>query len=200
VWEALIAAEMMVNPRLRDELGELRLVPPSDRVSGPGASWVMAPFTHRNPAGSRFSDGSYGVYYAGDGLETAIAETVFHFGQFARDSGDAPRRETMRVLVGSIDHDFHDVGQLATEHRAPLLDPRSYAHSQPFGSALRSAGSAGLRYPSVRHPSGSCVAAFRPNVVGVPRQTTHLEYDWNGTVVRRYFDYADDCWRDLAPH
>ncbi|MDF2974655.1 MAG: uncharacterized protein K0R61_5105 [Microvirga sp.] len=46
----------------------------------------MAPFTHLNPKGSRFSDGSYGVYYAADRLSTAIAETAHHFASFARES------------------------------------------------------------------------------------------------------------------
>mgnify|MGYP003694332483 CR=1 FL=1 len=63
--EAVFAIEALANPRLRDELGELQLVPPDERVSGPGATPVMAAFTHLNPEGSRFSDGSYGVYYAG---------------------------------------------------------------------------------------------------------------------------------------
>ena len=31
----------------------------------------MAAFTHLNPEGSRFSDGSYGVYYAAHTLATA---------------------------------------------------------------------------------------------------------------------------------
>lgn len=73
VWDALIAAEMLTNPRLRDEAGEIRLVPPEERVTGPGATYVMAPFTHVNPRGSRFSDGAYGVYYAAADLETAVA-------------------------------------------------------------------------------------------------------------------------------
>ncbi len=55
---------MLVNPRLRNEAGAIHLVPPEERVTGPGATWVMAPFTHFNPNGSRFSDGTYGVYYA----------------------------------------------------------------------------------------------------------------------------------------
>src|SRR4051812_45780612 len=70
VWEALIELEQLVNPRVRDDIGEIRLVPAHRRVSGPNASWVMAPFTHMNPKGSRFSDGSYEVYYAADRLST----------------------------------------------------------------------------------------------------------------------------------
>lgn len=56
--------EGLTNDRLRDENGTAPLVPDEDRVSGHGASIVMAPFTHLGRA-SRFSDGSYGVYYAG---------------------------------------------------------------------------------------------------------------------------------------
>ena len=102
VWDALLALEQLTNPRVRDEVGEIALVPPDERVSGPGASYVMASFTHLNPRGSRFSDGSFGVYYAASELETAIAETIFHFEEFARDSGDPMRTEDMRVLVGGV--------------------------------------------------------------------------------------------------
>ena len=53
VWDALVALEQLTNPRVRDEVGEIALVPPDERVSGPGASYVMASFTHLNPKGSR---------------------------------------------------------------------------------------------------------------------------------------------------
>src|SRR6185437_8938442 len=93
VWEARIAAEMLTNPRLRDEAGDIRLVPPEERISGPGASYVMAPFTHLNPKGGRFSDATHGAYYAASDLPTAIAETAYHFARFAADSADGPRYE-----------------------------------------------------------------------------------------------------------
>src|SRR3546814_12890259 len=44
--EAVFDLEAMTNPRLRDEVGDVRLVPPDDRVAGPGTSFVMAAFTH----------------------------------------------------------------------------------------------------------------------------------------------------------
>lgn len=194
MWDALIAAEQRVNPRLRDEVGEIRLVPPDQRVGGPGASTVMAPFTHPNPKGSRFSDGSYGVYYAGREFETALKETAYHFGRFARDSDDGPRYEDMRVMVGRIGNRFHDVADLPTAERSRILDPESYGASRRFGAAMRDGGSNGLVYPSVRNPGGACVAAFRPDVIGVPVQTKHLQYHWDGTRVARYFDYGSDDW------
>lgn len=197
VWDALIAAEMLTNPRVRDEVGAIHLVPVEERVSGPGASYVMASFTHLNPKGGRFSDATHGAYYAAGNLPTAVAETAHHFGQFAADSADGPRYEEMRVIVGRIDADLHDIEQLDVAGRQSLLDPTDYTASQAFALALRAAGSTGVHYPSVRHAGGECVAMFRPTAVGLPVQTKHLQYHWDGTAVRRFFDYELEMWIDI---
>jgi hypothetical protein len=190
-------AEMLVNPRIRNEIGAIHLVPPGERVSGPGATYVMAAFTHLNPRGSRFSDGNYGVYYAGREFETALRETAYHFGRIAADSGDGIRYEDMRVLVSRIDARFHDLETLPRTLQQSLLDPDSYALSQPFGARLREAGSNGLVYPSVRHYGGRCVAAFRPKAVGLPTQARHLKYHYDGQRVVRYFEYEGGEWHPL---
>jgi RES domain len=130
VWDVLIELEQLTNPRVRDEVGAIHLVPPERRLSGPNASWVMAPFTHVNVLGSRFSDGSYGVYYAARHLETAIRETAYHFARFASHANDRPRRETMRALVGSIEHSLDDVYVLDEATKAAILDKDSYVHSR----------------------------------------------------------------------
>jgi hypothetical protein len=197
VWEALIAAESLVNPRLRDAAGDIRLVPDEERVSGPGASFVMAAFTHLNPRGSRFSDGRYGVYYTARTLATAVAETAYHFERFAADAADPPRYEDFRVLVSRIDDRFHDLDRLPQQIRAPLLDPASYHAGQQLGRRLREAGSRGLHYPSVRHAGGYCLAVFRPRSAGLPREAGHLQYHWDGARVVRYFDYGSSAWANL---
>lgn len=196
VSDALIAAEQLTNPRLRDEIGEISLVPPERRVAGPGASYVMAPFTHINRQGSRFADGTFGAYYAASELLTAVAETVHHFEIRARDSDDPARSETMRVLIGSFDADVDDLAAEAEPFRSQLLDPDSYSASQAWARGLRDTGSAGIFYPSVRRAGGECVAAFWPNVPTIPVQERHLQYHWNGERVDRYFDYSDDVWHD----
>jgi hypothetical protein len=195
---ALIVLEQLTNPRLRDEAGIISLVPKDRAVFGAGASYVMAPFTHVNPKGSRFSDGGYGLYYCGESLETAIAETVHHFQAFARDARDPERFEDFRVLVGSLDHEFHDVASVSKQRLASIMDPDSYVDSRPFGAELRKERSSGVVYPSARRADGECVGAFWPDVVGLPVQERHLQYHWDGTRVRRYFDYSNDVWTDLA--
>ena len=198
IWDALIELEQRTNPRVRDEIGNIALVAPQDRVTGTGASYVMASFTHLNPKGSRFSDGSYGVYYAASVLETTIAETVFHFEEFARDSNDPPRDEDMRVLVGSIQNDFEDVGALPAAERDQILDPASYVAGQIYGRRLYEQDCLGVAYPSVRMVGGQCVGAFKPRAVSLPRQERHLRYSWDGNRVSKYFDYLQDVWIELA--
>ncbi|MES2166669.1 MAG: RES family NAD+ phosphorylase, partial [Pseudomonadota bacterium] len=162
VWDVLIELEQATNPRMRDEAGEIALVPPERRVTGPNASWVMAPFTHVNRNGSRFSDGSYGVYYAARSLQTAVKETGYHFARFAADSNDPPRREDMRVLLGHINATLHDVAKLNDRAKRLILDSKSYAYSRPFALKLRDGGSDGIVYPSLRDEGGLCIAAFWP--------------------------------------
>ena len=198
VWDALIELEQWTNPRVRDEIGNIALVAPEDRVTGAGASYVMASFTHLNPKGSRFSDGSYGVYYAASTLKTAIAETAFHFEEFARDSNDPPRNEDMRVLVGSIQNDFEDVDALPAAERNQILDPISYAAGQAYGQQLHEQDALGVTYSSVRLAGGQCVGAFKPRAVGLPHQERHLQYSWDGKRVSKYFDYLKDTWIELA--
>ena len=192
-WEMLAEIEMITNPRVRDEIGEISLVPADERISGPGAAWVMAPFTHLNPRGSRFSDGSYGVYYAADRLATTVQETIYHMGLIYADSRDQSHDEDMRVLVGPINGGFRDLTK-DREAAATYLDANSYGQSQELGQQVRDAGGDGIFYPSVRNFGHPCVAAFRPKVVGIPVQDRHLNYHWNGREISRVFDYSADRW------
>lgn len=179
-WEALASAEAKFNPRLRDSIGDLSQVPVARRVSGPGASWVMAPFVHCSLLRpGRFSDGSYGLYYAGDRTEVAIAETIHHHARFMRSTAEAPGwTSQFRELIGSVDTDLDDAtGQ------PDLLAPDHYHASQVFGAERRAAGSNGITWPSIRYPEGQCIAVFWPDVIPIPTQGAHFAYHWNGANV-----------------
>ena len=191
-WEMLAAAEGLTNPRIHEDIGNLALVPPARRVSGAGASFVMAAFTHISPdRTSRFSDGSYGIYYAGNSFETALREHSFHMARHFAATGEREGwLSEVRELVGSIDRklvDLRGAGAGAGKGRsaalAALLDPDSYAASQPWAKARRADGADGIVYPSVRHPGGQCVAAFWPDAVGLPVQADHYAYHWNGSRI-----------------
>lgn len=180
--EAIYALESLTNAHVRDEIGELRLVPRHDRISGRGSSDIMAAFTHLNPAGSRFSDGTYGVFYAGYALDTAIAETRYHREQFLRATSEPPMELDMRVLLADLRGPFHDIrgrhGELPEVYAAI-----SYSASQALGKRLRGQNSWGIVHDSVRHPGGECAAVFRPPALSNCRQERHLCYVWNSTRI-----------------
>ena len=196
-WQVLYELESLTNPRLREEAGEISIIPPSRRVTGPGASIVMAPFTHfSKDRPTRFSDGTFGVYYAASRRETALREVAFHMGRFYARTADPPHDEAFRMYEGGIDSRLHD---LRTGDWSRFLDPdvANYALPQLLGRHLRDAGSNGVIYPSVRHKQGQCVAAFWPDVVGIPVQTKHIMLKWDGQRISAWFDYETGAWTKL---
>lgn len=193
-FQRLYDLDALTNPRLRQEAGDISLVPPERRVTGPGASIVMAPFTHASPhRPSRFSAGSYGLYYAASKFETALAEVAFHMGRFYAATNDGPHDAAYRTYVGAIDAVLHD---LRRGDYARFLDPdpAKYGAAQELARQLRDAGSNGIVYPSVRDPKGQCVGAFWPDVVGVPVQGKHVMLKWDGTRISAWFDYEAEKW------
>jgi RES domain len=186
-WDALYWIESLTNPRLRDEVGDIELVPREERAFGPGGSVVMAPFTHLDPAGSRFADGTFGAFYAGAQLATSIAETCYHREIFLRATRQGPLELDMRSYLADVAAQFHDVrGRRSL--LADIYDPDSYTASQVLGRKLKLGGSNGIVYDSVRHPGGECVAVYRPRLVQNLRQGVHLRYVWDGGRIGRVYE------------
>lgn len=177
--EATLALEAMTNERLRDEAGDIRLVAPADRVVGPGSTPIMAAFTHPRP--SRFSDGSFGVFYCAANARTAIAETRYHRELFLRRGGFDPLDLQMREYLAPLRAEFHDLRARQAEW-PELYDRDDYSASQPFGARLRAADSMGIVYDSVRDPEGGwCAGVLRPPAIaGRCTQGRHLVYRWDG--------------------
>lgn len=182
-WPLLLSAELKTNPRIMVTIGNLDLVPAGRRVGGNGASYLMAPFTHVGmDRPSRFTDGSYGVLYAGRAFETALFETIHHHARFMARTAETPGwTSQFREIVLSVGADLHDLR--AIDPANPALDPDSYAASQRLAAALRAGGADGLVYPSIRHRGGECVGLFYPDRASEPVQGRHLDYHWDGTRV-----------------
>ena len=193
----MIALESLTNPRLRQGTGQISLVPVARRVSGPGASVVMAPFVHTSKdRPTRFSDGSYGVYYAGHQFDTALREVAFHKERFHRATNDPATENAFRTYQGKIDATMHDI---TDRSRPDLLGPdvTGYPASQIFARMLREGGSNGIVYPSVRHSRGECIAAFWPDVVAIPIQTKNVTLKWDGYRISAWFDFDAKVWANL---
>lgn len=172
--------EGMTNERLKATYGDISLVAKEDWVGGQGSTPLMAPFTH--PGMSRFSNGSYGIYYAGGTQEAAIAETKFHRERFLKASNEAPCLLQMREYKAKVRRPLVD---LFSPNFKCLLDPDigKYPTSQIFGQEIRANKEWGLLYPSVRKAENYCVAIFRPPALTIPIQGCHLDYIWDGSSV-----------------
>ncbi|MGH7449040.1 MAG: RES family NAD+ phosphorylase [Longimicrobiales bacterium] len=179
--------EALTNDRLRDQLGEIQLVPPPERVAGPGAGYVMAAFTHPSPRGGRFSGARLGAYYAARALATSIAETKHHRERFMQATREPPMELDMRVLEAELDARLHDLRGLR-DTLPEIYDRDDYSAAQRLAGRLRAEGSDGVVYDSVRHEGGHCIAIFRPRRVRSCRATLHLTYVWDGERIARVYE------------
>lgn len=171
--DVVLELEAATNPRVLDAVGELAMVRAADRIAGPGTTPIMAAFTHTAP--SRFSDGTYGVFYAAHDESTAIAETAYHRGRFLRDAGLRDEIVQMRVYRARIDGSFDDIRPRAP--RAAIYDPNSYEASQAYARRLYLRNAVdGIVFRSVRRAQGECVAVFRPSRIRSCAVYRHLEY------------------------
>ena len=187
--EAVFWVQGMTNPRLRQELGAIALVPVADRVFGHGSTPVMAAFCYLNAQGSRFSNGTWGVYYAASSLAVAVAEVSFHRARFLAATAQPALEVDMRSYVGHVTKSLHDLRPPGWQH---LHDPNDYGPSQALAATLRAQQSWGIVYNSVRDPGGQCVAILRPPGVGLPIvQGIHVALCWDGQAMTRWYSKSD---------
>jgi len=176
--EAIVAVESLTNARLRDEVGELHLVPESERQSGQGTTPIMASFTHVGDE-SRFSDGNFGVYYAAKDIETALAETRYHRERFLQRTDEQPIDIDMRSYASELNTELHDIRGMRSDLSA-IYDRNSYGESQELARDLRKNGSNGIVFDSVRHAGGECVGIFKANIPSPVVQGSHYCFQWDG--------------------
>jgi hypothetical protein len=182
-FEVLYQIQALTNPRLQNEIGNLELIPRGEIPFGiAGCAYATAPFTHVNPAGSRFSDGKFGVLYLAASMETALAEVQYHQDQYWLNVRDLNYERF--VFRGSsctfVDHAMRDATSISMQD--PIYDPVDYTHARCFGKAVKEAGCPGLRYNSVRMHGDYCWALMTPKPVSSVIQTAHYEMVWNGQI------------------
>ena len=161
------------NERKAAEHGERTGIGPGELLFGvPYATIVNAAFCHPGPQGGRFNSPQRGAWYAAVEIATSIAEVAFHRKKFLADA-----RILDRLTFSYLDFpaDFHgNFHHLDNKEMKMCLrpDPVPACYQAPQGLANRllCAGSNGIVYPSVRRPSGTCIACFRPALVFNVRQ------------------------------
>ncbi len=182
-FEVLYQVQALTNPRILNEVGRLELIPRSEIPFGiTGCSYATAPFTHVNQDGSRFSDGRFGVLYAADDMDTAVAEVSHHQ---TRYWSNVPELRFERFVFRGLSCKFTDEGMrdaCGVAINDPIYSPDDYSSAQSLGFEAKRAVCTGLRYNSVRAPGHICWALLTPRVVTSIIQTAHFEMVWNGAI------------------
>jgi RES domain-containing protein len=178
----LFDLDQATNDRLWGEDGGLPGIDSHELAFGvPNYRVINASFTHAHPLGSRFNGPERGAWYAAFAVETAQAEVAFHKATEYTEIGRFDDSVTYDDYLADFSSDFHDLRDAPDFTYA--LDPDSYVASQGLGLRLLEAGSAGVVYPSVRHPGGTCVGCFRPALVGHVRKDRRYRFTWDGSPV-----------------
>ncbi len=170
---ALDEIEAITNPR--------RKFPSSD-----SNDMVIASFVYSGA--SRFTDGSYGVYYAAFEQRTAIAESAYHTARFLAYTNTRPTLVYKRVLTANIRGAYDDIRATPLDDPIYDPDPEKYAAAQAYALQLYAADAVdGIVYTSVRAADGTCVVAFRPRLISDCTTAGFLAFSYDGTRIDDMF-------------
>lgn len=184
---AIFELDGATNDRLLAERGHGWAIGPDELLAAvPNASIVNAAFTHPHPFGARFNGPDRGAWYAAFELETSQAEVGFHKTVQLAEIGMPDDSVTYDDYTAYMSADFHDL-RGASGFQA-CLSPESYEASQALAADLLVTGALGIVYPSVRRRGGTCLACFRPALVGRVRRAKRWRFSWRdgaGPVITR---------------
>ena len=185
--EDLASLESVTNGRVQAQEAGLPGLHPRELVFGrPGYSFINAAFTHTRPGGNRFNGEGRGAWYCGFRVETSIAEVSYHLTRELHAIGRFENTTDYAELMADFVGPFHDLRE-ADPASEPALHPNpeiGYRAGQALARRLRAeAASNGVVYQSVRDPSGTCLVAFRPDLVQNLRQGGIWRLQWQGIAV-----------------
>lgn len=174
---AIFDLDGATNDRLLAERGLGPGIGPDELLAAvPHAPIVNAAFTHPHPLGARFNGSDRGAWYAGFELETAQTEVGFHKTVQLAEIGMPDESVTYDDYTADFSAEFHDL-RGAREFES-CLAPGSYEASQALAADLLTHGALGIVYPSVRRSGGTCLACFRPALVGRVRRAKGWRFSW----------------------
>lgn len=166
-------------------LGAFQSIPPDDRLWGPAAGLIMAPFAWPGTT-SRFSTPGVGTYYAAAAVETSVCEIMYHDAMRLAANGSPPVDLEKTVVTATL---TALAPAALVDLRAPepvpseVYHPTDYSAGQALAAVVHGLEGDGLCYASVRDPGGTCVAVFSPPLLADARAAATITFAWDGTAL-----------------
>jgi hypothetical protein len=182
--EDLAGLESVTNGRLQAQETGLPGLDPRELVFGrAGYTFINAAFTHTRPGGNRFNGEDRGAWYCAFEIETSLGEVAYHLTRELEAIGRFDNITDYAELLADFFGPFHDLRDAAPESEPALREDPGVAY--PAGQALArrlqtAVASNGIVYRSVRHAGGTCLVAFRPDLVQNLRQGGVWRLEWQG--------------------
>lgn len=181
-WDTAIQVELDGKPKDFDSVSPIIHRPFED------ALWDNAihyPFDHWMK--TRFSNGSHGVWYGADSVQTSIYESAHHwYSGLLKNSGFDRIGIISERKVYLVRCDAALINLKEKVLAFPqITDPNDYAYCQTIGARLHHEGHPGLVSRSVRNPTGETYAILRAQVLSAPRISKYFTYELtqHGVVV-----------------
>mgnify|MGYP000120164338 CR=1 FL=1 len=168
---AAINAEMRTRRRKTEPL----INRPFER----GYGVVGFPFDHRNWAQSRYTNGTFGIWYGSQSVETTVAETTAHFARELADREQLrhyrPITRERRVMTAYVDAVLFDLCGKQADFPG-LVSTESYDFTQRVGRMVHEGHHPGLLAPSARRADCVNVDVFSPYYLSNPKDCCYLTY------------------------
>lgn len=181
-WQAAMDLELTAKPHtyISDQ-------PIIDRPFEESAFYEAINYPFENWSKTRYSDGSFGVWYGADSLETSIHETVYHWRKNLLEDANWHTIEGVVIerKVYLVRCDAALLNFIPKLEAFPaLIDPApsSYHITHQVGARIHHDGHPGLISHSARC-EGDGYAIFKPQVLSNPRQFCYLTYRVEGGSV-----------------
>ncbi len=147
--------------------------------SNPAEARVDRSFVKGGIGPSRWTDGSFGVFYVAESPTTTQFEMMHHLRNSYTARSLKPAVLTLQIVQVDVRGIFDDMrADMAAD---PQLRSDSYAATQAFAKKRHATKTQGLVYESVRDPGHLCAAVFDRAALTDPRLGESISYQWNGT-------------------
>jgi len=183
--EDLTELENVTSGRLRAQQAGLPDLDPRELAFGrAGYTLINAAFAYTRPGGNRFNGEDRGAWYCAFEVETSLAEVSYHLTRELAAIGRFDNTTEYAELIADVSATFHDLRGVDRAGEPALGENPEIAY--PAGQALarrlrKEASGNGIIYPSIRNAGGTCLVAFRPDLVQNLRQGGMWRLAWQGT-------------------
>jgi len=150
------------------------------------AEWFNAiawPFDHWQS--SRFSDGSFGVWYGCNSVEASVYESAYHWYRWLLSDAGFEKSAVIgerKIYSVTCDAALLDFRGLVADF-PELSHKTDYSYAQSVGSRIHREGHPGLVIPSVRYTGGENYVVFNPDVLSNPKFNCQLTYRVEGNEI-----------------